>query len=120
MCICCKSENPASLDDNKFDFVYEASRRSNAVCLRLFTKELEASPGESAASSIISRHLNDSGSTNNSQVHSLFSLWFFKQYFMYTSSFLKYVRFLQFPRCYAILDLLFCLFITALINTMEL
>ncbi|GKA14407.1 RRP6-like protein 3 isoform X1, partial [Tanacetum coccineum] len=63
-----KSENPASLDDNKFDFVYEASRRSNAVCLQLFTKELEASPGQSAASSIIFRHLNDPGSsTDNSQ-----------------------------------------------------
>ncbi|GJZ92945.1 RRP6-like protein 3 isoform X1, partial [Tanacetum coccineum] len=63
-----KSDNPASLDDNKFDFVYEASRRSNAVCLQLFTKELEASPGQSAASSIISRHLNDPGSSSdNSQ-----------------------------------------------------
>nr|GEY84136.1 protein RRP6-like 3 isoform X1 [Tanacetum cinerariifolium] len=63
-----KNENPASLDDNKFDFVYEASRRSNAVCLQLFTKELEASPGQSAASSLISRHLNDPGSsTDNSQ-----------------------------------------------------
>ncbi|GJX37507.1 RRP6-like protein 3 isoform X1 [Tanacetum coccineum] len=40
-----KSENLASLDDNKFNFVYEASRRSNVVCLQLFTKELEASPG---------------------------------------------------------------------------
>ncbi|GKF00964.1 hypothetical protein Tco_0027887, partial [Tanacetum coccineum] len=64
-----KSDNPTSLDDNKFNFVYEASRRSNVVCLQLFTKELEASPGQSAASSIISRNLNDPGSyTDNSQV----------------------------------------------------
>ncbi|GJU02904.1 RRP6-like protein 3 isoform X1 [Tanacetum coccineum] len=63
-----KSENPASLDGNKFNFVYEASRRSNAVCLQLFTKELEASPGQSAAFSIISRHLNDPrSSTYNGQ-----------------------------------------------------
>ncbi|GJX49047.1 hypothetical protein Tco_0275892, partial [Tanacetum coccineum] len=63
-----KSEKTASLDDNKFNFVYEASRRSNAVCLQLFTKELEASPGQSATSSIISRHLNDPGSsTDNGQ-----------------------------------------------------
>ncbi|GKB74276.1 hypothetical protein Tco_0935688, partial [Tanacetum coccineum] len=59
-----KSENPASLNDNKFNFVW----RSNAVCLQLFTKELEASPGQSAASSIISWHLNDPGSsTDNGQ-----------------------------------------------------
>ncbi|GKB63660.1 hypothetical protein Tco_0919846, partial [Tanacetum coccineum] len=61
-----KSENPASLNDNKFNFVW----RSNAVCLQLFTKELEASPGQSAASSIISWHLNDPGSsTDNGQYY---------------------------------------------------
>ncbi|GMP66833.1 hypothetical protein CsSME_00027028 [Camellia sinensis var. sinensis] len=54
------SENSASPDD-KFRFVLEASRRSNAICLQLFSKEIEASPGESAASSIISRNLNDQG-----------------------------------------------------------
>ncbi|KAL7185795.1 hypothetical protein ACSBR2_027706 [Camellia fascicularis] len=54
------SENSASPDD-KFRFVLEASRRSNAICLQLFSKEIEASPGESAAASIISRNLNDQG-----------------------------------------------------------
>ncbi|KAF5948547.1 hypothetical protein HYC85_014504 [Camellia sinensis] len=54
------SENSASPDE-KFRFVLEASRRSNAICLQLFSKEIEASPGESAASSIISRNLNDQG-----------------------------------------------------------
>ncbi|KAK9056710.1 hypothetical protein SSX86_024072 [Deinandra increscens subsp. villosa] len=65
------SENSAGLDD-KLYFVSEVNRRSNALCLQLFTKDLEASPGQSAASSIISRHLNDHGnSTNNSQFQDL-------------------------------------------------
>lgn len=59
-----KNENSASLDD-KLDFVFEANRRSNALCLQLFTKELEASPGQSAASSIISRHVNEYGNSKN-------------------------------------------------------
>ncbi|XP_058220289.1 protein RRP6-like 3 isoform X1 [Rhododendron vialii] len=54
------SENSACPDD-KFRFVLEASRRSNAICLQLFSKEIEAFPGESAASSIMSRNLNDQG-----------------------------------------------------------
>ncbi|XAR55382.1 Ribonuclease D [Bertholletia excelsa] len=54
------SENSACPDD-KFHFVLEASRRSNAICLQLFSKEIETSPGESAASSIIFRNLNDQG-----------------------------------------------------------
>ncbi|KAL7594019.1 hypothetical protein Lser_V15G34725 [Lactuca serriola] len=62
-----KNENSANLDD-KFYFVFEANRRSNALSLQLFTKEQEASPGQYAASSIISRHLNDHGASNiNSQ-----------------------------------------------------
>ncbi|XP_010276114.1 PREDICTED: protein RRP6-like 3 isoform X2 [Nelumbo nucifera] len=54
------TENSACLDD-KFHFVLEASRRSNMVCLQLYVKEIEASPGDSAASSICSRHLNGQG-----------------------------------------------------------
>lgn len=53
------SEN--SSPDDKFRFVLEASRRSNMTCLQLYTKEIEASPGDSAASSIFSRHLNGQG-----------------------------------------------------------
>nr|XP_043622307.1 protein RRP6-like 3 isoform X2 [Erigeron canadensis] len=49
--------------NDKLDLVFEAIRRSNALCLQLFSKELEASPGQSAASSIISRYLNDLGSS---------------------------------------------------------
>ncbi|XP_071726113.1 protein RRP6-like 3 isoform X2 [Rutidosis leptorrhynchoides] len=59
-----KNENSACLDD-KYYFVFEAYRRSNVLCLQLFTKELEASPGQSAASSIISRHVNDHKSSTN-------------------------------------------------------
>ncbi|XP_034701394.1 protein RRP6-like 3 isoform X3 [Vitis riparia] len=54
------SENSCCPDD-KLRFVLEASRRSNTVCLQLYIKEIEISPGESAASSIISRHLNGQG-----------------------------------------------------------
>ncbi|KAJ9561003.1 hypothetical protein OSB04_006163 [Centaurea solstitialis] len=66
-----KNEHSTSLED-KFYSVFEAIRRSNASCLQLYTKELEASPGQSAASSIISRYLNDHGSSiNNSQFQDL-------------------------------------------------
>ncbi|XP_008230060.1 PREDICTED: protein RRP6-like 3 isoform X1 [Prunus mume] len=51
-------DNENSCSNDKFHFVLEASRRSNLMCLQLYTKEIEASPGESAASSIFSRHLN--------------------------------------------------------------
>lgn len=57
----CVTENSSHLRD-KFSFVLEASRRSNAICLQLFSKENEAYPGESVASSIISRYQSDHGS----------------------------------------------------------
>jgi cation-transporting P-type ATPase D len=63
------SENSCS--DDKFHFVLEASRRSNMICLQLFTKEIEASPGESAALSLYSRHQSNQGSrsiSNETQV----------------------------------------------------
>lgn len=53
------SENSST--DDKFNFLLEASRRSNMICLQLYAKETEGSPGESAASSISSRHLNSQG-----------------------------------------------------------
>ncbi|EXC01253.1 Exosome component 10 [Morus notabilis] len=56
-----QEENENSSPDDKFRFVLEASRRSNMTCLQLYTKEIEASPGDSAASSIFSRHLNGQG-----------------------------------------------------------
>ncbi|WJX49922.1 hypothetical protein P8452_36297 [Trifolium repens] len=55
-------DNENSCSDDKFHFVLEASRRSNMICLQLFTKEIEASPGESAALSLYSRHQSNQGS----------------------------------------------------------
>ncbi|XP_058729635.1 protein RRP6-like 3 isoform X1 [Vicia villosa] len=54
-------DNDNSCSDDKFHFVLEASRRSNMTCLQLFTKEVEASPGESAALSLFSRHQSNQG-----------------------------------------------------------
>ncbi|KAA8524681.1 hypothetical protein F0562_011104 [Nyssa sinensis] len=59
-----KQQDNLCLDD-KFHFVLEASQRSNTICLQLFSKEIEASPGESAASSIISRHVKDQGGVSS-------------------------------------------------------
>lgn len=53
------SENSSS--DDKFHFVLEASRRSNMICLQLFKKEIEASPGESSALSLFSRRVSSHG-----------------------------------------------------------
>ncbi|XP_038703884.1 protein RRP6-like 3 isoform X2 [Tripterygium wilfordii] len=51
-----QDDESSSCPNDKLHFVYEASRRSNMICMQLYTKEIEASPGQSAASSIISRH----------------------------------------------------------------
>ncbi|KAM3301612.1 protein RRP6-like 3 isoform X2 [Capsicum chacoense] len=68
------TENSSHLRD-KFSFVLEASRRSNAICLQLFSKENETYPGESVASSIISRYQSDHGSfmlsSDESKFHEL-------------------------------------------------
>lgn len=53
----------SSCPDDKFHFVLEASRRSNMSCLQLYAKEIEDFPGESAAFSILSRHVNGQGAT---------------------------------------------------------
>lgn len=58
------SESSSSGD--KFHFLLEASRRSNATCLQLFSKDIEACPGELAAKSVISRCLNDQGNISPS------------------------------------------------------
>ncbi|XP_062106106.1 protein RRP6-like 3 isoform X2 [Humulus lupulus] len=57
-------KNEKSSPDDKFHFVLEASRRSNTMCLQLYSKEIEASPGESAALSIFSRRLNGRGNSS--------------------------------------------------------
>ncbi|XP_054794895.1 protein RRP6-like 3 isoform X1 [Prosopis cineraria] len=58
-------ENSGS--DDKFHFLHEASRRSNMTCLQLFTKEIEASPGESAALSLFSRYVGGESSPVSSE-----------------------------------------------------
>ncbi|KAK4714187.1 hypothetical protein R3W88_020094 [Solanum pinnatisectum] len=68
------TENSSHLRD-KSSFVLEATRRSNLICLQLFSKECETYPGESAASSIISRYHSDKGSfmlsSDESKFHEL-------------------------------------------------
>ncbi|KAK9155705.1 hypothetical protein Sjap_003185 [Stephania japonica] len=66
------SETSACLDD-KFNFLLEASRRSNMTCLQLYTKDIEAFPGNSAASSILSRNFNsEAGSPVTSETKARF------------------------------------------------
>ncbi|KAM3697204.1 hypothetical protein ACJW31_06G094600 [Castanea mollissima] len=60
-----QQENEISCPDDKFHFVLEASRRSNMTCLQLYTKDVEGFPGESAASSLSSRHLNGQGGVSS-------------------------------------------------------
>ncbi|KAK6134715.1 hypothetical protein DH2020_031541 [Rehmannia glutinosa] len=68
-CLCLElkqQKNENSSPGDKFHFLLEASRRSNATCLQLFAKDIEACPGELAASSIVSRCLNDQGNISSS------------------------------------------------------
>ncbi|KAL5730734.1 hypothetical protein ACHQM5_003527 [Ranunculus cassubicifolius] len=65
-----KDQNTDCLDD-KFNLFLETSRRSNMMCLQLYSKEIEASPGNSAALSIISRHMNGQGASLNSEAKEL-------------------------------------------------
>ncbi|XP_057455830.1 protein RRP6-like 3 isoform X3 [Lotus japonicus] len=51
-------DNENSGSDDKIQFVLEACRRSNMICLQLFTKDIEASPGESSVLSLFSRHVS--------------------------------------------------------------
>ncbi|XP_010557005.1 PREDICTED: protein RRP6-like 3 isoform X2 [Tarenaya hassleriana] len=56
-----KQSTDSSSPDDKFHFLLEASRRSNMICLQLYTKETEDFPGDAAASSLLFRHLNGYG-----------------------------------------------------------
>ncbi|ONK65510.1 uncharacterized protein A4U43_C07F37850 [Asparagus officinalis] len=57
-----RNENLACPDD-KFNLFSEATRRSNMVCLQLYAKDIESTPGASAAASIYSRNLHIQGLT---------------------------------------------------------
>ncbi|VAH45408.1 unnamed protein product [Triticum turgidum subsp. durum] len=59
--------------DGKINFFLEASRRSNMVCMQLYTKEIECRPGASSAASILSRNVQTHGldSKKSSEVKDL-------------------------------------------------
>ncbi|KAG1368338.1 Protein RRP6-like 3 [Cocos nucifera] len=59
-----KFPDTSACPDDKFSFFFEASRRSNMVCLQLYVKEIESTPGASAAASILSRNLSVQGVTS--------------------------------------------------------
>ncbi|XP_038987774.1 protein RRP6-like 3 isoform X3 [Phoenix dactylifera] len=59
-----KSPDTSACPDDKFNFFFEASHRSNMVCMQLYAKEIESTPGASAAASILSRNLSVQGVTS--------------------------------------------------------
>ncbi|XP_065874303.1 protein RRP6-like 3 isoform X2 [Euphorbia lathyris] len=61
---CLISELKQQENDENLTSVLEACCRSNSTCLQLYTKDIEEFPGESAASSLFSRHLSDQGSSS--------------------------------------------------------
>lgn len=61
--------------DDEFNFFFEASRRSNMVCLQLYIKEIESSPGASAAASIYSRNFNLQGITLSKSCETKGLIW---------------------------------------------
>ncbi|XP_066390870.1 protein RRP6-like 3 isoform X2 [Miscanthus floridulus] len=61
---CLASELHAKACDTSSDrinFFFEASHRSNMVCMQLYAKEIESPPGASSATSILSRNLQTHG-----------------------------------------------------------
>uniref|UniRef100_A0A0E0LL83 HRDC domain-containing protein n=1 Tax=Oryza punctata TaxID=4537 RepID=A0A0E0LL83_ORYPU len=61
---CLASELHAKTYDSpndKINFFFEASHRSNMVCMQLYTKEIECPPGASSAASIFSKNLQSHG-----------------------------------------------------------
>ncbi|CAI0550648.1 unnamed protein product [Linum tenue] len=64
-------DNSTSLDE-KPHYVVEATRRSNMICMQVYTKEIDLYPGEAAASSILSRHFDvHEGSSTSSEKQDL-------------------------------------------------
>ncbi|XP_021308048.1 protein RRP6-like 3 isoform X2 [Sorghum bicolor] len=73
---CLASELHAKACDtssDKINFFFEASHRSNMVCMQLYAKEIECPPGASSAASILSRNLQTHGldSKKSSEVKDL-------------------------------------------------
>ncbi|KAK6134730.1 hypothetical protein DH2020_031532 [Rehmannia glutinosa] len=65
-CLCLELKQQKNVNSGDWGPIHWASRRSNATCLQLFAKDIEACPGELAASSIVSRCLNDQGNISSS------------------------------------------------------
>ncbi|KAM0943790.1 putative ribonuclease D [Dioscorea sansibarensis] len=61
--------------DDKFNFFLEASHRSNMVCMQLYAKERESSPGASAAASIYTRNFNFQGSASENCLEAKDRIW---------------------------------------------
>ncbi|GJN11638.1 hypothetical protein PR202_ga29841 [Eleusine coracana subsp. coracana] len=73
---CLASELQAKACDssnNKITFLFEASHRSNMICMQLYAKDIECPPGASATASILSRNLQTHGldSKRSSEVKDL-------------------------------------------------
>ncbi|KAG6498249.1 hypothetical protein ZIOFF_046161 [Zingiber officinale] len=60
-----KTSDISASPSDELNFFLETSRRSNTVCLQLYVKEVESTPGASAASSILSRNMNIVGLTSS-------------------------------------------------------
>ncbi|XP_042399699.1 protein RRP6-like 3 isoform X2 [Zingiber officinale] len=69
-----ESKTSASPSD-ELNFFLETSRRSNTVCLQLYVKEVESTPGASAASSILSRNMNIVGLTSSKNLETKDLIW---------------------------------------------
>ena len=70
--------NITACPDDKFNLFYEATRRSNMVCMQLYAKEIESTPGASAAASIYSRnlHVQEFTPLKISEIKVIQNLWF--------------------------------------------
>ncbi|KAK3125141.1 hypothetical protein QOZ80_7BG0600790 [Eleusine coracana subsp. coracana] len=73
---CLASELQAKACDssnNEISFLFEASNRSNMICMQLYAKDIECPPGASATASILSRNLQTHGldSKRSSEVKDL-------------------------------------------------
>lgn len=55
--------------DDKLHLFFEATRRSNMVCMQLYAKEIESTPGASAAASLYSRmHVQEYTALKSSEI----------------------------------------------------
>ncbi|XP_042409467.1 protein RRP6-like 3 isoform X1 [Zingiber officinale] len=70
-----KTSDISASPSDELNFFLETSRRSNTVCLQLYAKEVESTPGASAASSILSRNMNIVGLTSSKNLETKDLIW---------------------------------------------